>query len=104
MKFYTQYDPKPRKNEVFGLPSETIPDQSLTIQEIIARFVRTGSMPCAVHSDIGDNEAFEPEFDPLDVQPAETVSALYPSKEEPAADPVPAPDPAPAPVQAPAPA
>lgn len=80
MKFYTQFDPKPREVELFTLPSVTVPDESMTIPEIIARFVRSGSMPVSVHSDIGDNEAFDPEFDPLDYQPAEIVQSLRPSK------------------------
>lgn len=55
--------------EVNDLPSETVPEQGLSIQEIIARYVRTGTMPVAVHDDNGGNSAFEPEFDPLDQSP-----------------------------------
>lgn len=78
--FYTQFKPKKVQGESFTLPSCTVPDQSLTIPQIIARFVRTGSMPVSVHSDIGDNEAFEPEFEPLDLQPSEAIASLKPSK------------------------
>lgn len=80
MKFYTQFDPKPREEELFTLPSVTVPDESMTIPEIIARFVRSGTVPVSVHTDIGDNEAFDPDFDPLDFQPTEIVESLRPSK------------------------
>lgn len=83
MKFYTQWQPKPILPEINSSPTETVPDQSMTIQEIIARFVRTGSMPVSLHTDIGDNEAFEPEFDPLDVQPSEVISSLKPAEKSP---------------------
>lgn len=79
-KFYTQFDPKPQEAESFVLPSVTVPDESMTIPQIIARFVRSGSMPVSVHSDIGDNEAFDPDFDPLDFQPTEMVESLRPKK------------------------
>lgn len=78
--FYTNYKTKKYHGEVFPLPSCTVPDESMTIPEIIARFVRSGSMPVSVHSDIGDNEAFEPGFDPLDFQPKEVVDSLRPQK------------------------
>lgn len=80
MKFYTTFSPKKPAGLTTTLPSETVPDQSMTIQEIIARFVRSGSMPVSIHSDIGDNEAFDPEFDPLDQQPAEIISQLKPEE------------------------
>lgn len=87
MKFYTNWSPKKTLGEMNNKPSETVPDQSMTIQEIIARFVRSGSMPVAMHSDIGDNEAFEPEFEPLDEQPTEIVSRLRPASKEPEKEP-----------------
>lgn len=79
-KYYTQFDPKPIEAESFTLPSVTVPDESMTIPEIIARFVRSGTVPVSVHTDIGDNEAFDPDFDPLDFQPKEIIESLRPSK------------------------
>lgn len=39
----------------------------MTIQEIIAKYTRTGLVPQSfVHKDQGGNVAFEPDFDPLD--------------------------------------
>lgn len=87
MKFYTNYDQKPVVPEIFEEPSVTVPDESMSIPEIIARFVRFGTAPVAIHSDIGDNEAFEPGFDPLDYQPQEIVDSIKPKKvEEPSKD------------------
>lgn len=76
MKFYTQFDPKPQEGESFIKPSVTVPDESMTIPEIIAKFVRFGTAPVALHADEGDNEAFEPDFDPLDFQPKEILEDL----------------------------
>lgn len=73
--------PKGPKTQTFTLPSETVPEQGLTVQEIIARFVRTGVMPVATHSDEGGNDAFEPGLDPLDLQP-DQVKAMMNKPEE----------------------
>lgn len=70
-RFRSQWNPG---DQVFfehnDLPSCTIPDQSMTISEIIARFTRSGVMPVQVFNDDGGNEApDDPEFDPLDFDP-----------------------------------
>lgn len=45
----------------------TVPDQSMSIQEIIAKYTRTGLVPASyLHKDEGGNAAFDPDFDPLD--------------------------------------
>lgn len=36
--FKNHYNSKPQNDEVFTLPSETVPDQSMTVQEILRRF------------------------------------------------------------------
>lgn len=69
MKFYTNYSTPLQLGEKNNQPSMTVPDQSMTIPEIIARFVRTGSLPVSAHTDTGDCEAFDPDFDPLDQSP-----------------------------------
>lgn len=69
-KFYSQWsDDFPSWAEENNEPSMTVPDQSMTIQEIIARFTRSGVMPVAVHSDEGGQMADDPEFDPLEFDP-----------------------------------
>lgn len=60
-------EPLPDLSEVNTLPSMTVPDDAMSIPEIIARFTRTGLLPGSVlRDDEGDNEPFEPGFDPLD--------------------------------------
>lgn len=69
-KFISQWtNDRPSWAEENTEPSMTVPDQSMTIQEIIARFTRSGVMPVAVHSDNGGNSAESPEFDPLEFDP-----------------------------------
>lgn len=52
---------------VFHKPTCTVPDQSMTIQEIIAKYTRTGLVPSTVlRKDEGGQAAFDPDFDPLD--------------------------------------
>lgn len=53
--------------QVFTEPSCTVPDQSLTIPEIIAKFTRSGLAPASIRmADKGGNIAADPESDPLD--------------------------------------
>lgn len=53
--------------QVFTKPSQTVPDQSMTIPEIIAKYTRTGLVPQSfAKNDSGGNTATEPGFDPLD--------------------------------------
>lgn len=40
MKFKTQYNATPDKGEKNTLPSETVPDQSMTVREIMERYAR----------------------------------------------------------------
>lgn len=65
-----------------SLPSETIPDQAMTIPEIIARFTRTGMLPQSfLKEDEGNQEAgFDPEFDPLDHNPSEFDPKVHSDK------------------------
>lgn len=79
--FYTNYNPKPCEAEKFRLPSETIPDQSLTIAEIVARYVRTGVLPVKTHNDEGGNAPLE-DVDPLDLQPGDAISAFEAAKKQ----------------------
>lgn len=88
------------EGQVFALPSCTIPDQSMTIPEIIAKFTRTGQLPAAVKmTDKGGNIAADPESDPLDdyfdVQAAAAAAKAAQAAQAPAAqepeDPAPAP-------------
>lgn len=68
MNFYNQWENKPPQVfEENNEPSCTIPDQTMTIQEIIAKFTRTGLVPQSfLRRDDGGNEANEPGYDPLD--------------------------------------
>lgn len=67
-RFKSQWNgPHDHNPQEFLLPSLTVPDQSLTIPEIIARYTRTGLVPQSfAKRDDGGNAAFEPGFDPLD--------------------------------------
>lgn len=70
-RFRSQWDEDiPSFAEYNDLPTCTIPDQSMTISEIIARFTRSGIMPVKDYSDQGGNSApDDPEFDPMDFDP-----------------------------------
>lgn len=70
-RFRSQWDDEiPSFAEYNNLPSCTIPDQSMTISEIIARFTRSGIMPVMDYHDQGGNSApDDPEFDPMDFDP-----------------------------------
>lgn len=57
----------PTVGQEFKEPSQTVPDQSMTIPEIIAKFTRTGMVPGTISMrDHGGNIAADPESDPLD--------------------------------------
>lgn len=70
-RFRSQWDEEiPSFAEYNNLPTCTIPDQSMTISEIIARFTRSGIMPVKDYYDYGGNYApDDPEFDPMDFDP-----------------------------------
>lgn len=68
-RFYTQYDTDlPSWAQENNEPSCTIPDQTMTIQEIIAKYTRTGLVPASrVRGwDQGGNDTDEYAEDPLD--------------------------------------
>lgn len=102
LRFASQWaEYEPTEGQTFVEPSCTIPDQSMTIPEIIAKFTRTGMVPGTISMrDNGGNVAADPESDPLDdytaVQAA--VAAAKAAQKAPApADPEPdSPAPAPA--------
>lgn len=83
MKVRTIFTPFTVDGEVYTLPSVTVPDQAMSIQEIIARFTRTGSVPVASHPIESGNEAFDPGFDPLDFRPDIVDSFKQPEAEKP---------------------
>lgn len=66
--FYTQYtEERPKWRLATTLPSCTVPDQSLTISEIIAKYTRHGLVPNSItKADQGGNVALEPGLDPMD--------------------------------------
>lgn len=70
-RFRSQWDEvQPSFAEVNMLPTCTVPDQSMTVSEIIARFTRSGIMPVRDYSDSGGNTApDDPEFEPMDFDP-----------------------------------
>lgn len=97
---------EPTKGQEFTEPSLTIPDQSMTIPEIIAKFTRTGMVPGTISMrDNGGNVAADPESDPLDdysaVMAARAAAAAAGSSKDPVPDPSGEPEPsAPAPAGA----
>lgn len=69
MNFRTPWDPESLVSfaQENTEPSCTVPDQSLSIPEIIARYTRTGLVPSSyTRRDEGGNIAAEPDSDPLD--------------------------------------
>lgn len=97
IEFFNQWQNRPEMvAQEFKEPTCTVPDQSMTIQEIIAKFTRTGLVPQSfVHKDDGGNEAFPPDFDPLDEAGdymAEAKAAAAGSSKEPEAAPSGEPD------------
>lgn len=67
-RFASQWTENDLSNgQVFTEPSCTVPDQSLSIPEIIAKFTRSGLVPATVKMvDKGGNVATDPESDPFD--------------------------------------
>jgi len=68
MEFYTQWSNRPpHAPQEFKEPTCTVPNQSMTVQEIIAKYSRTGLVPQSfAKKDEGGNIATDPDFDPLD--------------------------------------
>lgn len=80
VKFFNQWTNRPQRTpQEFLEPTCTVPNQSMTVAQIIAKYSRMGVIP-AVKSTLeggrylqrlgqswpGDNIATEPDFDPLD--------------------------------------
>lgn len=89
--FFNQWTNRPSwPPQEFKEPTCTVPDQSMTIQEIIAKFTRTGLVPQSfVHRDQGGNVAMEPDFDPLDEYTDSMAAAAASGSSEPVKDPAP---------------
>lgn len=82
----------PTEGQTFREPSQTVPDQSMTIPEIIAKFTRTGLVPGTISMrDNGGNVAADPDSDPLDdysaVQAAAAAAKAAGSSQDSPADP-----------------
>lgn len=101
-RFRSQWNgPHDNPGQVFVKPTCTVPDQSMSIPEIIAKYTRTGLVPQSfAKRDEGGNTAFDPGFDPLD----EGLAILEDARREAAAASQAAPDPAETESPAPAPA
>lgn len=68
MEFYNQWSNRPpHAPQTFSEPTCTVPNQSMTVQQIIAKYSRTGLVPQSfTKRDEGGNVATDPDFDPLD--------------------------------------
>lgn len=80
ISIFNQWSKRPvREKQEFTLPTCTVPDQSLTVPEIIARFTRAGVVPQGITALEagriilarhgvwpGDQSAMSPDFDPMD--------------------------------------
>lgn len=68
MEFYNQWTNRPvNYQQEFKEPTCTVPNQSMTVQQIIAKYSRTGLVPQSfARKDEGGNVATDPGFDPLD--------------------------------------
>lgn len=102
MEFYNQWTNRPpHAPQTFSEPTCTVPNQSMTVQQIIAKYSRTGLVPQSfTKRDQGGNLATDPDFDPLDngfeVLDAAAAAAAHGSGKDPQPDPSPEPEPAPA--------
>lgn len=68
MEFYNQWTKRPpHAPQTFSEPTCTVPNQSMTVQQIIAKYSRTGLVPQSyLKGDDGGNIATDPDFDPMD--------------------------------------
>lgn len=68
MEFYNQWSNRPpHAPQEFTEPTCTVPNQAMSVQEIIAKYSRTGLVPQSyLKKDSGGNVATDPDFDPLD--------------------------------------
>lgn len=101
MEFYNQWTNRPpHAPQTFAEPTCTVPNQSMSVQQIIAKYSRTGLVPQSfTKRDQGGNVATDPDFDPLDngfeVLDAAAAAAAHGSGKDPQPDPSPEPEPAP---------
>lgn len=98
-RFQSHWDEnRPVFAQEFTEPSQTIPDQSLTIPQIIAKFTRQGVAPASIKmADQGGNVASEDWADPLDdFTEVERIAAQIKKEEADKASDSATPDPAPA--------
>lgn len=80
IEFFNQWTKRPQRTpQEFSEPTCTVPNQSMTVAQIIAKYSRMGIIP-AVKDTLqggrflqrlgqswdGDNQATDPDFDPLD--------------------------------------
>ena len=80
IQFFNQWTKRPQRTpQEFSEPTCTVPNQSLSVAQIIAKYSRMGIIPAVkdtfqggrflqrlVKSWDGDNQATDPDFDPLD--------------------------------------
>lgn len=97
-EFFTQYsDDMPSWAQENNEPTCTVPDQTMTIQEIIAKFTRTGLLPQSyLRQDDGGNVAAPADSDPLDDMEqvlAEARAEAERQRQEAQPEPEPAPEP-----------
>lgn len=104
MEFYNQWSNRPpHAPQTFTEPTCTVPNQSMTVQQIIAKYSRTGLVPQSyLKRDDGGNVATDPEFDPLDngfevLEQAAAARAAAGSGQASPAEPAPEPEPPSAP-------
>lgn len=94
MKFYNQWSNRPpHAPQEFKEPTCTVPNQSMSVQEIIAKYSRTGLVPQSfARKDQGGNVATDPEFDPLDsgIEVMDAAAEARRAQEEAAAQEAPA--------------
>lgn len=63
MKFKSVAIPAPSKGEPGGRPSLVVPDQSMSLRDILTRFVRKESLPVAHAATYGSEGSIDPESD-----------------------------------------
>lgn len=61
MKFKSIAIPEPSKGTPGGRPSQAVPDQSLSLQDILARFVRKEPLPVGHKAAYGSEGSIDPE-------------------------------------------
>jgi len=82
IKTYLNRDTFPKNYKLFTMPSETVPDQTLSIREILNRYAR--GIPMDVKTPIWDENADENEYmpDPRTLDLAERQEFAESAKQE----------------------